>query len=232
MRPFPRLACPMTMSSKLVFPLLALCAAAVSAVLPPASAAGPPLPLIVAPNTAQERAEAQLNMQQAQAQARLAASQARVQAQLNANQARLEGQVAAQQIGTQAQLDASRQSAAAAAQLAALSLPIAGPIAGPTRESPAGPMGAMELTTLTPQLGSYFGADQGVLVVHAPTHGILKLQDGDVILSIGGRIPASRSQAIRILTSYDPGDEIRLVVLRQHRRLDITATMPAPPPGL
>lgn len=220
----------MTVSSKLFSFLLALCAAAVSAALAPASAAGPPLPLIVVPNTAQERAQAQLNMQQAQAQARLAASQAQVQAQLNANQARLEGQVAAQQLGTQAQLDASRQSAAAAAQLAALSLPIAGPIAGPTRE--AGPIGAMELTTLTPQLGSYFGADQGVLVVHAPTHGILKLQDGDVILSIGGRVPASRSQAIRILTSYDPGDKIRLVILRQHRRLNITAAMPAPPPGL
>lgn len=217
----------MTVSSKLDFFLLALCAAAVSAVLPSASAAGPPLPLVIVPNTAQERAQAQLNLQQAQAQARLAASQAQVQAQLNANQARLEGQVAAQQMGTQAQLDASRQTAAAAAQLAALSAPIAGPVAGPTRESLAGPMGTMELTTLTPQLGSYFGADRGVLVIHAPRHGILKLQDGDVILSIGGRVPASRSQAIRILSSYDPGDKIRLVVLREHRRLDITATIPA-----
>ena len=222
----------MTVSTKLVCLLFALCATAVSTVLPSAAAAGPPLPLVIVPNTAQDRAQAQLNIQQAQAQARLAASQAQVQAQLNANQARLEGQVAAQQLGTQARLDASRQSAAAAAQLAALSPPIAGPVTGPTGESLAGPMGTMELTTLTPQLGSYFGTHQGVLVVHASTHGILKLQDGDVILSIGGRVPASRSQAMRILTSYDPGDKIRLLILRQHRRLNITATMPAPPPGL
>lgn len=68
-----------------------------------------------------------------------------------------------------------------------------------------------------------------MLVVRAPAHGVLKLQDGDVILSIGGRVPASSSQAIRILTSYDPGEKIRLVVLREHRRIDITAMLPAPP---
>jgi S1-C subfamily serine protease len=87
----------------------------------------------------------------------------------------------------------------------------------------------MELTTLTPRLGHYFGADHGVLVVRAPTRGVLKLQDGDVILSIGGRVPATSSQAIRILTSYDPGEKITLVILREHHKIDITATMPGAP---
>jgi S1-C subfamily serine protease len=89
-----------------------------------------------------------------------------------------------------------------------------------------GPVGTMELIALTPQLGRYFGTDHGVLVVRAPTHGVLQLQDGDVILSIGGRVPVSSSQAIRILTSYDPGQEIKLLILREHHRIDITATMP------
>lgn len=225
MRPFWRLACLLGMALKPLFLSMALCAAVASAIPPPTAAAGPPLPLIIVPNTAQERAQAQLSLQQAQAQARLAASQAQVQAQLNANQARLEGQLSAQQAGTQAQLDAARQNTAIAAHMGALSLGIAEPIQEPL----AGPIGTMQLTTLTPQLGRYFGTNEGVLVVHAPTHGILQLQDGDVILSIGGRIPANRSQAIRILTSYDPGEIIRLVILREHHRLDVTATMPAPP---
>lgn len=215
------------MFRKLLIPLTLLCAAGASGGLLPALAADPPLPMNVIPNTAQERMQAQAAIQQAQAQARIAAAQAKVQAQLDANQARLEGQVAARQAGAQAQLDAARQSAVTAAQLAALSPPLAEPMQGPL----SGHVGTMQLTTLTPQLGRYFGTDRGVLVVHAPTHGILTLQDGDVILSIGGRTPASPSQAIRILTSYDPGEKLRLVILREHHRMDITATLPAPPAG-
>jgi multidrug efflux pump subunit AcrA (membrane-fusion protein) len=201
--------------------LVMLCAAVAAA------AAAPPLPIIVTPDPVQARLQAQIAVQQAQAQARLAVDQARVQAQLDANQARLQGQLAAQQAGTQAQPAGARQGPLTAAQLAALSLPMGGPM-----EQPWGrPPGTMELTTLTPGLGHYFGTDHGVLVVRAPTRGVLKLQDGDVILSIGGRVPADSSQAMRILTSYDPGDKIRLVILREHRRMDITAIMPAPPPG-
>jgi hypothetical protein len=213
------------MSRRLVV-LLTLCTAAAAADPLTAAAAGPPLaPGTIIPNTAQERAQAQAEVQRAQAQARIAAAQAKVQAQLDANQARLEGQVAAQQAGAQARLDAARQSTAALAQFAAISPPVGGPMP----ERLPGPMGTMQLTALTPQLGRYFGTERGVLVVRAPTHGILKLQDGDVILSIGGRTPASPAQAIRILTSYDPGESIPLVVLRQHHRMDIRATMPVSP---
>ena len=222
---FLRLARLLDMSRRFLV-LLTLCTAAASASPPPVSAAGPP-PVTIIPDTAQERMQAQAAIQQAQAQARIAAAQAKVQAQLDANQARLEGQVAAQQAGAQAQLDAARQSTVTAAQLEALSLPVGGPVQEPS----GGAVGTMQLITLTPQLGRYFGTDRGVLVVRAPTHGVLKLQDGDVILSIGGRTPASPSQAIRILTSYDPGDNIRLVILREHHRMDITATMPASPTG-
>src|SRR2546430_13415861 len=41
----------------------------------------------------------------------------------------------------------------------------------------------LELATLTPRLGSYFGSEKGVLVVRAPADGALKLEDGDVIRS-------------------------------------------------
>lgn len=181
--------------------------------------------MVVTPDPVQARLQAQIAAQRAQAQARLAADQARVQAQLDANQARLQGQIAAQQAGTQTQLELTRQGAVTAAQLAALSLPMGGPMQEPWVHPP----GTMELTTLTPGLGHYFGTDHGVLVVRAPTRGVLKLRDGDVILSIGGRVPASSSQAMRILTSYDPGEKIRLTILREHHRMDISATMPSAP---
>lgn len=210
------------MRPKLLVLLMVCATAVVSTVGAPALAASPPLPIPIVPDTTQARTQTQISIEQAQAEARLAASQAKVQAQLDANQARLRDQLAADQAGSQAQLEAEGEINATTAQLADLSLPIAAPL----QEAFGRRAGTMELITLTPQLGRYFGTDRGVLVARAPTHGVLKLEDGDVILSIGGRIPASSSQAIRILTSYDPGEKIRLVILREHRRIDIAATMP------
>ena len=85
----------------------------------------------------------------------------------------------------------------------------------------------LELVTLTPHLGSYFGTDKGVLVVHAPADSAaLKLEDGDVILAIDGRQPSSGSHATRILASYQPGEKVTLRILRQHKTQDIEATLP------
>lgn len=93
-----------------------------------------------------------------------------------------------------------------------------------------GPVADMELARLSPGLGRYFGTDTGVLVVRAPPDGALGLEDGDVILSIGGRKPIDSSHVIRILGSYDPGEKLTLEVLRQHRRVSIATKMPRLPP--
>ena len=93
-----------------------------------------------------------------------------------------------------------------------------------------GPVADMELARLTPGLGRYFGTDTGVLVVRAPSDGGLGLQDGDVILSIGGRKPVDGSHVIRILGSYDPGEKITLEVQRLHRKVSVATTMPAESP--
>jgi predicted metalloprotease with PDZ domain len=89
-----------------------------------------------------------------------------------------------------------------------------------------GPLSSMELASLTPQLGKYFGTDKGVLVVRAPPDGALKLEDGDVILSIDGREPTSGSHATRILGSYQPGEKISLRIIRQHKNMDLETTVP------
>jgi predicted metalloprotease with PDZ domain len=87
-----------------------------------------------------------------------------------------------------------------------------------------GPLGEMELVSLTPQLGKYFGTDKGVLVVRAPKD--LKLEDGDVILAIDGREPTSGSHATRILGSYQPGEKIAIKVMRQQKMVNVETMLP------
>ena len=87
-----------------------------------------------------------------------------------------------------------------------------------------GPLGEMELASLTPQLGRYFGTDKGVLVVRAPKD--FKLEDGDVILAIDGREPTSGSHATRILGSYQPGEKIAIKLMRQQKTVNIETTLP------
>jgi C-terminal processing protease CtpA/Prc len=98
-----------------------------------------------------------------------------------------------------------------------------------------GPLGQMELATLTPQLGSYFGTDKGVLVVRAPKDDGFKLEEGDVILAIDGREPTSGSHATRILGSYQPGEKITIKLMRQHKTMNVETTLPermmGPGPG-
>jgi S1-C subfamily serine protease len=94
------------------------------------------------------------------------------------------------------------------------------------RQFRGGGFAEMELASLTPQLGRYFGTDEGVLVVRAPKEDSLKLEDGDVILSIDGRKPTSGSHATRILRSYQPGEKITMRVMRQKKSINLDVTLP------
>ena len=84
----------------------------------------------------------------------------------------------------------------------------------------------MELVTLTPKLGAYFGADRGVLVVRAPRADEFKLEEGDVIIDIDGREPESGPHALRILRSYAPGEKVTLNVLRNRKKVRLEASVP------
>lgn len=86
--------------------------------------------------------------------------------------------------------------------------------------------GDLELITLTPELGEYFDADRGLLVVRAPDDDQLRLVDGDVILAIDGREPSSPRHAMRILRSYEPGESIRFTIIRQKKRQDLEVVLP------
>ena len=89
-------------------------------------------------------------------------------------------------------------------------------------------LSSLQLATLTPGLGHYFGTDKGVLVVRAPTQSDFKLQDGDVIVSIDGREPTSGAHATRILASYQGGEKIVLHIMRDRKPLDLEARLPDP----
>jgi membrane-associated protease RseP (regulator of RpoE activity) len=83
-----------------------------------------------------------------------------------------------------------------------------------------------EFVTVTPALGRYFGTDKGVLVARAPSDDSLELQDGDVIVAIGGREPQNGPHAMRILRSYQPGESVEIRVLRDRKAQTLKATVP------
>ncbi len=86
----------------------------------------------------------------------------------------------------------------------------------------------MELAALTPDLGRYFGTDEGLLVVRAPTAATVDLEDGDVIQRIGARTPSDPGHAMRILRSYEPGEELVIVIMREHQSRELRITLPEP----
>ena len=88
------------------------------------------------------------------------------------------------------------------------------------------PWAQMELVELTPTLGSYFGTEAGILIVRAPKEGGLDLQDGDVILRIGDREPRSTAHAMRILRSFEAGEEMNLEIMRDKRRRTVKFDVP------
>jgi len=92
---------------------------------------------------------------------------------------------------------------------------------------PVGRWADMELVELTPDLGAYFGTDEGILVVRAPSDDALQLRDGDIIIEIGGRKPASTEHAMRILGSFDAGETLELTIMRNQRRQSLELELAA-----
>lgn len=86
--------------------------------------------------------------------------------------------------------------------------------------------GDMEMVKLTERLGSYFGTDQGILIVRGPENEALRLQDGDVILSIDNRKPTSVNHAMRILGSYQSGETVKIEIMRDKRRQTVSIDIP------
>ena len=89
---------------------------------------------------------------------------------------------------------------------------------------------SLELVPVTPKLGQYFGTDKGLLVVRAPpSTGGAGLEEGDVIMTIGGRTPEDPRHAFRILGSYQPSEPVKVEILRQRKRTTVEVRVPEMP---
>jgi S1-C subfamily serine protease len=91
-----------------------------------------------------------------------------------------------------------------------------------------GPLADLELAPLNPDLGQYFGTNEGVLVIRAPKDGTLGLKGGDVVLTVDGRKPVSPAHLLRILRSYDRAESFKLEILRNRKRETISARLAEP----
>jgi S1-C subfamily serine protease len=87
------------------------------------------------------------------------------------------------------------------------------------------PLGRLELAPINPDLGRYFGAEEGVLVISVPEDTKLGLKGGDVVLSVDGRKPAGPSHLLRILRSYERGETFKLDILRNRKRETVSARL-------
>lgn len=88
-----------------------------------------------------------------------------------------------------------------------------------------GPLADLELAPLNSDLGKYFGTDEGVLVISAPTDSKLGLKGGDVVVAVDGRKPSGPSHLMRILRSYDRGETFKLDILRNRKRETVSARL-------
>ncbi len=88
-------------------------------------------------------------------------------------------------------------------------------------------LGELELVELNKGLGRYFGTDSGLLVISAPKSDAFELQDGDVIQSIDGREPTDVRHAMRILSSYQSGETLKLGIMRDKKKRTLDVEIPA-----
>jgi C-terminal processing protease CtpA/Prc len=84
----------------------------------------------------------------------------------------------------------------------------------------------LELVKVSPALAEGLGISEGLLVVEVGADTTLGLRPGDVIVSIGSRRPTSPSHAMRILSTYEPGEAVQFEVMRQRRRTSVGGRLP------
>jgi len=85
----------------------------------------------------------------------------------------------------------------------------------------------LRLMELNPELGDYFGTREGILVLQTPGDSTLPLKAGDVIATLDGRKPQSVEHARKILGSYEPGETVKVEVMRRQKKQTLTWKVPA-----
>lgn len=89
----------------------------------------------------------------------------------------------------------------------------------------ARPWKGVKFAALNSELAEYFGGHEGVLVVDAANPDI-PLKGGDVIVRIDNRRPKNPDHLQRILLSYNTGEDLSVLIIRQKH--EATLNMVAP----
>ena len=87
------------------------------------------------------------------------------------------------------------------------------------------PLVELQLAPMNSELGRYFGTNEGVLVIDAPANSSLGLRGGDVVLAVDGRMPISPAHLLRILRSYEGGEEFKFEIMRMKKRVVVTGSL-------
>lgn len=80
----------------------------------------------------------------------------------------------------------------------------------------------LELVELNPDLADYFDVDEGVLVSDVAEGSELGLRPGDVIVGVGERVVEDVSDVRRILSSFEPEEDVRFRIVRQGDERTVT----------
>ena len=97
------------------------------------------------------------------------------------------------------------------------------------------PWWGLNLVSLNPDLGGYFGTDKGVLVLSA-NESLKGIKPGDVLLDVAGQKVERPEDALRLLREQPAGSEVKVQVLRQRKPLTLSMQRPefkgifVPPP--
>lgn len=98
------------------------------------------------------------------------------------------------------------------------------------------PWWGLNLASLNPDLGGYFGTDKGVLVLSADDEDFKQLKSGDVLEQVAGTKIERPEDAFRLLREQKPGSQVKIDVLRQHKPMTLSLRAPdsanifVPPP--
>jgi len=98
------------------------------------------------------------------------------------------------------------------------------------------PWWGLNLASLNPDLGGYFGTDKGVLVLSADEDGFKSLKSGDVLQEVAGQKVERPEDALRLMREQPTGSDVKVQVLRQHKPLTLSLKAPeykgifVPPP--
>jgi type II secretory pathway component PulC len=84
----------------------------------------------------------------------------------------------------------------------------------------------LEVTKLNPELGEYFSASEGLLVLSVDEEeNSLNLAAGDVVLAIDGRDVEDQGDIWRILGSYEDGETVTFTVVRKGQRQEVEGSI-------